>query len=60
MRPNFREVSYLLSWASCFAQYTVTLAEYHPELVKSRLAYMCLIIREARKNGSWLTRDHRV
>ena len=48
MHPNFREVSSLLSWTSCFAQYTAILTEYHLELVKSRLAYMSLLVREAR------------
>ena len=35
------------------------LAEKHPDLVKSRLAYMCLIIQEARKRGGrgWLGYD---
>ena len=44
LRPNFREISNLTTWLFCYAQYVAVLAEKHPDLVKSRLAYMCLII----------------
>ena len=51
LRPNLRDVGSLLTWAYCFAQYTAVLAQSHPHLVKSRLAYMCLVIHEGRKSG---------
>ena len=42
-----------MTWVTCFAtyMYTAILASSHPHLVQSRLAYMYLIIHEARKNG---------
>ena len=58
-RPRMREVNSLLSWVSCFVLYIAILSESHPELVKSRLAYLALMIAEARRNGGdgWLTYD---
>lgn len=50
-RPKFREVNSLLTWVTCFSTYVAILASSHPHLVQSRLAYMSIIIREARKNG---------
>lgn len=49
--PTPREIPSLLTWAYCFAQYVAVLADSHPHLVKHRLAYMCLLIHEGRKNG---------
>ena len=59
LRPNYREIPNLATWLFCYAQYVAVLAEKHPDLVKSRLAYMCLIIHEARKRGGkgWLEYD---
>ena len=56
---HLQEVNSLLSWISCFVTYTAVLSEAHPGLVKSRLAYLALIIAEARRNGGdgWLTYD---
>ncbi len=51
LRHNLREVPSLLTWVFCFAQYVAVLAESHPHLVRSRLAYLCLIVHEGRKNG---------
>ena len=50
-RPRLREIKSLLSWVTSFCTYTAILASSHPHLVESRLAYMALVIREARKNG---------
>ena len=50
-RPSMREVPAILSWISCFIIYITILADTHPRLVHSRLAYMSLIIMEARRNG---------
>ena len=50
-RPNLCEVPNLLSWVSCFATYTAVLTEVRPDLIKSRLAYLALIVAEARKHG---------
>ena len=57
--PSLHEITSVLTWSFCFAQYTAVLAESHPHLIKSRLAYMCLIIHEARKSGGrgWLDFD---
>ena len=51
LRPSLREISSLTTWAYCFAQYIAVLAEAHPHLIRSRVAYMCLVISEARRNG---------
>ena len=53
-RPKLRRIPSILSWVSCFAVY-----ESHPHLVQSRLAYMCLIIREARRvrGDGWVSYD---
>ena len=58
-RPNLREVNSILSWVTCFATYVAVLSDAHPELVKSRLAYLTLIVSEARHNGGdgWQTYD---
>ena len=45
------EISNLLSWVSCFATYTAVLTEARPDLIKSRLAFLALIVVEARKHG---------
>ena len=57
--PRLWEVSSILSWVSCFTTYVAVLLEAHPELVKSQLAYLTLMIAEARCNGGdgWLTYD---
>ena len=58
-RPKLREVHSLLTWASCFTLYVAILAESHPHVVQQRLAYMALIVREARRNGGegWRSYD---
>ena len=50
-RPNLREVPNLLSWVSCFATCAAVLVEARPDLIKSHLAYLALIVAEARKHG---------
>ena len=58
-RPKLRRIPSILSWVSCFAVYVAVLSESQPHLVQSRLAYMCLIIREARRAGGdgWVSYD---
>ena len=58
-RPRMREVSSLTSWTLCFVTYLAVLAEAHPNLVRSRLAYLSLVISEARRIGGdgWATYD---
>ena len=48
-QPEQREVGSLLTWVSSFATYVAVVAQTHPTRVTDMLAYMCLIIREARK-----------
>ena len=57
--PEQREVGSLLTWVSSFATYIAVVAQAHPDRVADMLAYMRLIIREARKYGGngWLTYD---
>ena len=50
-RPNLHEVPNLLSLVSCFATCAAVLAEARPDLIKSHLAYLALIVAEARKHG---------
>ena len=58
-RPRQREVTSILSWVSCFTTYLAVLSETHPELIKSQLAYLALMISETRRNDGdgWLTYD---
>ena len=57
--PEQREVGSLLTWVSSFATYIAVVAQAHPDRVPDMLAYLRLIIREARKYGGngWLTYD---
>ncbi len=57
--PEQREVGSLLIWVSSFATYVAVVAQAHPDRVTDMLAYMRLIVREARKYGGngWLTYD---
>ena len=50
-RPKLRDIPNIAAWAYCFSQYLAVLAVSHPHLIKDRLAYMCLLISEARRNG---------
>ena len=56
---NMRDFPSLISWISCFTTYIAILGEAFPHLVRSRLAYMSLIITEARRNGGegWRSYD---
>ena len=56
---NMRDVPSLISWISCFTTYIAILSEAFPHLVRSRLAYMSLIITEASRNGGegWRSYD---
>ena len=58
-RPKLRWIPSILSWVSCFAVYVAVLSESHPHLVQSHFAYMCLIIREARRarGDGWVSYD---
>ena len=58
-RLNQQEVNSLLTWVNCFTMYVAILGEAHPELVRSRLAYMSLIISEAIRSGGdgWKSYD---
>ena len=58
-RPRLREVNSLLSWVLCYVTYVAVLSEAHPSLVKSRLAYLALVVAEARRNGGdgWIAYD---
>lgn len=55
-----REVSSICSWTCAFATYVAVLAQAHPELVVSRLAYMRNLVREATRFGGegWRTYDY--
>ena len=55
-----REVSSLLTWVCAFTTYIAILAEARPDLVKSRLAYLRNIVREASRFGGdgWKTYDY--
>ena len=57
--PRLCDMTSILSWVSCFTTYVTVLSEAHPELVKSRLAYLAMMISDARRNGGgrWLTYD---
>ena len=50
-RPKFREIKSLLTWVPCFATYIAIISEKHSQMVRPLLAYLCLIIREAQRNG---------
>ena len=58
-KPNMRDVPSLLSWISCFTTYVAILGESNPQLVRSRLSYLSLVIMEARRNGGegWRSYD---
>ena len=58
-RPKLREVKDILTWVSCFTLYIAVLGQAHPHLMQQRLAYMALVVREARRNGgdSWRSYD---
>ena len=58
-RPRLREVNSLISWVLCYVTYVAVLAESHPGLVRSRLAYLALVVSEARRNGGdgWIAYD---
>ena len=58
-RPKLREVKDILTWVSCFTTYIAVVSQAHPHLVQQRLAYMALIVREARRNGGdgWRSYD---
>ena len=55
--PRLHEANSLLFWAICFSTYIAVLSEAHPSLVKSRPAYLTLIMSEARHNGGdgWIS-----
>ena len=55
-----REVSSLLTWVCAFTTDIAIMAEMRPDLIKSRLAYMCNIVREASRFGGdgWKTYDY--
>ena len=55
-----REVSSLLTWECAFTTYIAILAEARPDLVKSRLAYLRNIVREASRFGGdgWKTYNY--
>ena len=55
-----REVSSLLTWVCAFTTYIAIMAEVRPNLIKSRLAYMRNIVREASRFGGdgWKTHDY--
>ena len=55
-----REVSSLLTWVCAFTTYIAIMAEVRPDLLKSRLAYMRNIVREASRFGGdgWKTYDY--
>ena len=57
--PSLRKVSLIQSGCHVFVMYVVVLAEAHPELVKSHMVYLALIILVARANGGdgWITYD---
>ena len=58
-RPRLREVKDILTWVSCFTLYVAVLGQAHPHLMQQRLAYMALVVREARRNGGdgWRSYD---
>ena len=58
-RPKLREVKDILTWVLCFTTYIAVVSQAHPHLVQQRLAYMALIVREARRNGGdgWRSYD---
>ena len=58
-RPRLREVSSLISWVLCYVTYVAVLSESHPNLVRSCLAYLALVVSKARRNGGdgWITYD---
>ena len=49
--PQQREVPSLLTWVASFVTYVAIVAEKWPEKIKSLLAYMRLLIREAQHHG---------
>ena len=57
--PKQREVSSILTWVSAFTTYTAIVSEAHPSRTKELLAYMRLMVREARRsnNKGWLCYD---
>ena len=58
-RPKLREIRSLLTWVTSFATYAAIAAEDNPQLIRPLMAYLCIIIREARKNGGdgWRSYD---
>ena len=58
-QPEQQEVGSLTTWAASFATYIAIVAQICPNRVWDMLAYMRIIIREARKFGGhgWLTYD---
>ena len=57
-RPKQREITSVLTWVSAFTTYIAILSEAHPNRTKDLLAYMRLIVREARRsNRGWLSYD---
>lgn len=56
--PRQREITSIMSWVSAFATYTAMVAEEHPHRVKDMLAYLRLIVREAKRgNKGWISYD---
>ena len=58
-QPRQREIKSVLTWISAFITYTAILTEAFPARTKELLAYMRVILREARrsKDNGWLSYD---
>ena len=56
-QPRQREIKSVLTWISAFITYTAILTEAFPARTKELLAYMRVILREARrsKDNGWLS-----
>ena len=58
-KPKQREIRSILTWLPAFITYTAILADHVPYCTRELLAYMRLIIREARRSSDngWLNYD---
>ena len=58
-KPKQREIRSILTWLPAFITYTAILADHVPYRTRELLAYMHLIIREARRSSDngWLNYD---
>lgn len=57
--PETREVGALATWVTAFATYIAIVSAAHPHRIRDMLAYMRLLVREAKKYGGtgWITYD---